>query len=414
MGSCFSLEGGGIERIAPAQRSQILDPEDEQVEPTAVPSEPVIPVVPEMAESVVMVETPHNDFVTDQRPERHVRLRSFTYDEVCAATHGFEVDRFLGQGGFGQVYKGFLESTNQEVAIKRLDLQGQQGHREFVTEVLILSNVHHPNLVKLVGYCTSHGQRILVYEYMPLGSLNSHIHDLPPGQQPLDWSTRIKILLGAAKGLEHLHHNLTPPVINRDVKCANILLGAGYHPKLSDFGLAKLGPTGDNTHVSTRVMGTPGYCAPEYLMTGKLTVKTDIYSFGVVMLEVLTGRMARDERLPESERNLVAWALNFLRRRELDILVDPALRGQCSQPCLEHAFFVVSRCISESPNMRPSMRDVVASLTVMSEVRNRRRLDRGGRSTPTRTSSDRNPGRSTPTRTSSDRNHQSDDQGERN
>lgn len=223
------------------------------------------------------------------------------------------------------------------MAIKRLDLQGQQGHREFVTEVLILSNVHHPNLVKLVGHCTSHDQRILVYEYMPLGSLNSHIHgmlrnylfrlyirriwcnqswfllcpDLPPGQQPLDWSTRIKILLGAAKGLEHLHHNLNPPVINRDVKCANILLGAGYHPKLSDFGLAKLGPTGDNTHVSTRVMGTPGYCAPEYLMTGKLTVKTDIYSFGVVMLEVLTGRMARDERLPESERNLVAW-VSFL------------------------------------------------------------------------------------------------------
>lgn len=135
--------------------------------------------------------------------------------------------------------------------------------------------------------------------------------DLRPGQQPLDWSTRIKILLGAAKGLEHLHHNVSPPVINRDVKCANILLGEGHHPKLSDFGLAKLGPTGDDTHVSTRVMGTPGYCAPEYLMTGKLTLKTDIYSFGVVMLEVLTGRMARDETLPASERNLVIW-VSFL------------------------------------------------------------------------------------------------------
>ncbi|KAG0551609.1 hypothetical protein BDA96_01G437900 [Sorghum bicolor] len=400
MGACFSLEGGGGKRIAPPQRSQIPNPEDEQVEPT-VPSEPpvVIPV-PEMTESMVMMEILNNNFITCQCPDRRILLRSFTYDEVCAATHDFEMDCFLGQGGFGQVYKGFLDSTNQEVAIKRLDLQGQQGHREFVTEVLILGNVHHPNLVKLIGYCTSQGQRILVYEYMPLGSLNSHIHDLHPGQQPLDWSTRIKILLGAAKGLEHLHHNFTPPVINRDVKCANILLGAGYHPKLSDFGLAKLGPTGDDTHVSTRVMGTPGYCAPEYLMTGKLTVKTDIYSFGVVMLEVLTGRMARDERLPESERNLVAWALNFLRRRELDVLVDPALRGQCSQPCLEHAFFVVSRCISETPSMRPNMRDVVASLTVISEVRYRRRLDRGGRSTPTRTSSDRN--------------HQGEDQGEGN
>lgn len=130
--------------------------------------------------------------------------------------------------------------------------------------------------------------------------------DLPPGRQPLDWNTRIKILLGAAKGLEYLH-NKVPPIINRDVKCANILLGEGYHPKLSDFGLAKQGPTGDNTHVSTRVMGTAGYCAPEYLMTGKLTVSTDIYSFGVVMLEVLTGRIARDESLPESGRNLARW-----------------------------------------------------------------------------------------------------------
>ena len=134
--------------------------------------------------------------------------------------------------------------------------------------------------------------------------------DLPPGQQPLDWSTRINILLGAAKGLKYLHSRV-PPVINRDVKCENILLGEGYHPKLSDFGLARLGPTGDNTHVSTRVMDTHGYCAPEYLMTGKLTVSTDIYSFGVVMLEVLTGRIARDENLPEPNRDLALWVNHF-------------------------------------------------------------------------------------------------------
>jgi serine/threonine-protein kinase PBS1 len=131
--------------------------------------------------------------------------------------------------------------------------------------------------------------------------------DLPPGKKPLDWSTRIKILLGAAKGLEYLHDKANPPIINRDVKCGNILLGEGYHPKLSDFGLAKLGPTGDHTHVSTRVMGTAGYCAPEYLMSGKLTMKSDIYSFGVVMLEVLTGRKAKDDSLPAPERILAVW-----------------------------------------------------------------------------------------------------------
>jgi serine/threonine-protein kinase PBS1 len=128
-----------------------------------------------------------------------------------------------------------------------------------------------------------------------------------PYRQPLDWSTRIKILIGAAKGIEHLQNKANPPVINRDVKCENILLGEGYYPKLSDFGIAKLGPTGDDTHISTRVMGTAGYCAPEYFMSGRLTMRSDIYSFGVVMLEVLTGRKARDESLPSPEKYLATW-----------------------------------------------------------------------------------------------------------
>jgi serine/threonine-protein kinase PBS1 len=127
-----------------------------------------------------------------------------------------------------------------------------------------------------------------------------------PDKQPLDWSTRIEIL-GAAEGLEHLHDKANPPVIHRDMKCENILLGEGYHPKLSDFGIAKLGLTGDDTHISTRVMGTAGYCAPEYFDSGRLTMKSDIYSFGVVMLEVLTGRKARDRSLPSTEKYLAAW-----------------------------------------------------------------------------------------------------------
>lgn len=208
----------------------------------------------------------------------------------------------------------------------------------------MLSLLHHPNLVNLLGYCADGDQRLLVYEYMPLGSLEDHLHgiyyisvtyffpfdayiirtfrghwfhklvsaDMSPGRRRLDWNTRMKIAAGAAKGLEYLHDKASPPVIYRDLKCSNILLNEGYHPKLSDFGLAKLGPVGDNTHVSTRVMGTYGYCAPEYAMTGQLTLKSDVYSFGVVLLEIITGRKAIDNSRATGEQNLVAWVRNVL------------------------------------------------------------------------------------------------------
>ncbi|KAK8319794.1 hypothetical protein V6Z12_A13G268300 [Gossypium hirsutum] len=233
--------------------------------------------------------------------------QSFTFEELATATGNFRSDCFLGEGGFGKVYKGFLDKTSQVVAIKQLDRNGAQGIREFVVEVLTLSMAEHPNLVKLIGFCAEGDQRLLVYEYMPLGSLENHLYELPASRKPLDWNTRMKIAAGAARGLEYLHEKMKPPVIYRDLKCSNILLGEGYHPKLSDFGLAKVGPIGDKTHVSTRVMGTYGYCAPDYAMTGQLTFKSDIYSFGVVLLELITGRKAIDETRDRSEQNLVAW-----------------------------------------------------------------------------------------------------------
>jgi len=205
------------------------------------------------------------EFVLSNGSEnRHIAAQTFTFRELAVATNNFRADCLLGEGGFGRVYKGYLESVNQVVAIKQLDRNGLQGNREFLVEVLMLSLLHHPNLVNLIGYCTDGDQRLLVYEYMPLGSLEGHLHDPSPDKPRLDWNTRMKIAAGAAKGLEHLHDKTNPPVIYRDLKCSNILLGEGYHPKLSDFGLAKLGPVGDKTHVSTRVMGTYGYCAPEY------------------------------------------------------------------------------------------------------------------------------------------------------
>ncbi|XP_028757032.1 probable serine/threonine-protein kinase PBL5 [Neltuma alba] len=296
--------------------------------------------------------------------------QTFTFDELAAATGNFRSDCFLGEGGFGKVYKGHLQRIDQVVAIKQLDPNGLQGIREFVVEVLTLGQADHPNLVKLIGFCADGDQRLLVYEYMPLGSLENHLHDLPPGRKPLDWNTRMQIAAGAAKGLEYLHEKMKPPVIYRDLKCSNILLGEGYHPKLSDFGLAKVGPSGDKTHVSTRVMGTYGYCAPDYAMTGQLTFKSDIYSFGVVLLELITGRKAIDNARPAKEQNLVAWARPLFKdRRKFSQMVDPLLEGQYPVRGLYQALAIAAMCVQEQPNMRPVITDVVTALNYLASQR---------------------------------------------
>ncbi|URE41848.1 serine threonine-protein kinase [Musa troglodytarum] len=201
------------------------------------------------------------------------------------------------------------------LAVKQLKKDGLQGSKEFLVEVLMLTVLRHPNLVSLIGYCAEGDERLLVYEFMPKGSLEDHLFDLSPRKPPLEWNTRIRIALGAAKGLTYLHDDASPPVIYRDMKAANILLDNNFNPKLSDFGLAKLGPVGDKTHVSTRVMGTYGYCAPDYVMSGKLTLKSDIYSFGVLLLELITGRRAFDYSRTRAEQNLVTWSRPFLNDR---------------------------------------------------------------------------------------------------
>uniref|UniRef100_A0A6N2M5K3 non-specific serine/threonine protein kinase n=1 Tax=Salix viminalis TaxID=40686 RepID=A0A6N2M5K3_SALVM len=299
-------------------------------------------------------------------PGVNIAAQIFAFRELAAATKNFRPECFIGEGGFGRVYKGCLESTGQVVAVKQLDRNGLQGNREFLVEVLMLSLLHHSNLVNLIGYCADGDQRLLVYEFMPLGSLEDHLHDLPPEKEPLDWNTRMKIAAGAARGLEYLHDKASPPVIYRDFKSSNILLEEGFHPKLSDFGLAKLGPTGDKSHVSTRVMGTYGYCAPEYAMTGQLTVKSDVYSFGVVFLELITGRKAIDSTQPHGEQNLVAWARPlFNDRRRFSKLADPLLQGRYPMRGLYQALAVASMCIQEQAAARPLIGDVVTALSYL-------------------------------------------------
>lgn len=306
------------------------------------------------------------DSETQQDPSKPTQC--FTYRELATATNNFRLESMIGRGGFGSVYKGMLETTPgqlKNVAVKMLDTTGHQGDKEFLVEVLMLSLLRHEHLVTLFGYCAEGDQRLLVYEYMPFGSVEDHIHGYGSEEEVLDLSTRMQIALGSAKGLAYLHNVAQPPVIYRDLKTANILLDHGYKAKLSDFGLAKFGPSGDMSHVSTRVMGTHGYCAPEYASTGKLTMKSDIYSFGVVMLELITGRKPIGDACMGAKRLLVNWALPLFRDQEIRKIADPMLSIQGHhylEEAVERALVLAYMCLREDANARPTVKEVVEAL----------------------------------------------------
>ncbi|XP_012834525.1 PREDICTED: uncharacterized protein LOC105955356 [Erythranthe guttata] len=242
----------------------------------------------------------------------HSAVKSFTFRELATATKNFRQECLLGEGGFGKVFKGTLVPSGQVVAVRQLDRNGVQGGKDFVLEVSTLSFLHHQNLVKIIGYCADGDQRLLVYEYLSSGSLKNHLFDLPAGKKPIDWSTRMKVALGIAEGLEYLHEKADPPIIYRDLKSSNILLDDANNPRLSEYGLAKLVQSGNK--MQPRVMAGYGYCAPEYERQGELTLKSDVYSFGVVLLELITGRPAMDTARPTEEQNLVSWKMLILIR----------------------------------------------------------------------------------------------------
>ncbi|KAI3678309.1 hypothetical protein L6452_37596 [Arctium lappa] len=328
-------------------------------------------------------------------------LKSFSYSDLRTSTRNFRPDSVLGEGGFGSVFKGWIDEqsfvaakpgTGVVIAVKRLNQESFQGHREWLAEVNYLGQFSHPNLVHLIGYCLEDEHRLLVYEFMPRGSLENHLFRRGSYFQPLSWSLRLKVALGAAKGLAFLHSAETK-VIYRDFKTSNVLLDSDYNAKLSDFGLAKDGPTGDKSHVSTRVMGTYGYAAPEYLATGHLTTKSDVYSFGVVLLEMLSGRRAVDKNRPSGEHSLVEWAKPYLaHKRKLFRVLDNRLEGQYTIDGAHAAANLSLRCVSMDPRFRPNMVEVVKELEQLqdpkgmtrarrhsvNETQGRRRVSRDG------------------------------------
>ncbi|KAF9599285.1 hypothetical protein IFM89_036583 [Coptis chinensis] len=299
-------------------------------------------------------------------------LKSFSFKQLKAATRNFCSDTLLGEGAFGLVYKGWIDQhnltptkpgTGVAVAVK-MHKPGscQLGLGKLLTEKRSLGHLYHPNLVSLVGYCLEDGNSVLVYEFVPRGSLDNHLFGRGSNGIPLSWSIRMKVALGAAKGLAFLHSTETN-VIHRDFNSSNILLDLNYSVKLSGFGLAKNGPIGDESHVSTRVMGTYGYAAPEYVSTGHLTAKSDVYGFGVVLLEILCGRRAVDRNRPSVEHNLVEWAKPYLKQtRKIVRVLDIHLKGQYSLGDAKKIANIALQCTSNEAKHRPKMDEIVKAL----------------------------------------------------
>ncbi|BFG38935.1 hypothetical protein CerSpe_252090 [Prunus speciosa] len=335
-------------------------------------------------------------------------LRVFSFAELKAATRNFSLDTMVGEGEYGRVFKGWVyEKTlapskaatwnfrpnrfvvgepevrrifrgqmdelapskvgiGSPVAIKKLNPGSAKGFQDWQSVVNFLGKLSHPSLVKLLGYCWEENDLLLVYEFMPRGSLENYIFRRT---EPLSWDSRLKIAIGAARGLAFLHTSEVQ-IIYRDFKTSNILLDENYNARISDFGVAELGPIFVESHVSTRVVGTYAYAAPEYFGTGHVTTKSNVYCFGVVLLEILTGFRALDRCRPIEQQNLVEWAKPLLSHEtKLKTIIDPGIEGQCSLKAALQTAQIILKCLKLDPKSRPSMKEVVEALEHVQEIK---------------------------------------------
>ncbi|KAG6523087.1 probable receptor-like protein kinase At2g42960 [Zingiber officinale] len=293
----------------------------------------------------------------------------FTLRDLENATNWFSKENILGEGGYGVVYRGRL-INGTDVAVKKLLNNLGQAEKEFQVEVEAIGHVRHKNLVRLLGYCIEGTHRMLVYEYVNNGNLEQWLHGALHQHGVLTWEQRMKSILGTAKALAYLHEAIEPKVVHRDIKSSNILLDDEYNGKVSDFGLAKLLGAG-KSHITTRVMGTFGYVAPEYANTGLLNEKSDVYSFGVLLLETVTGRDPVDHGRPANEVNLVEWLKMMVGSRRTEEVVDPVLHVKPAARALKRVLLVALRCVDPESNKRPNMGQVVRMLEADEDRRSR-------------------------------------------
>lgn len=288
-------------------------------------------------------------------------VRQFSDKELRSATDNYHSNNKIGRGGFGTVYQGTLRD-GRRIAVKTLSVWSKQGVREFLAEIKTLSNVKHPNLVELIGFCIQGPSRTLVYEYVENGNLSSALLGTRDTSLKLDWRKRSAICIGTAKGLAFLHEELAPPIVHRDIKATNVLLDSDFNPKIGDFGLAKLFPD-DITHISTRIAGTTGYLAPEYALGGQLTKKADIYSFGVLILEIVSGRCsARRTNGEGSQQFLLEWAWQLYVEGKLLEFVDPDMEEFPEEEVMRYTK-VALFCTQSTASRRPLMIQVVDMLS---------------------------------------------------
>ncbi|GJY71861.1 PTI1-like tyrosine-protein kinase [Tanacetum coccineum] len=294
---------------------------------------------------------------TSPQQSRDFPWNMYTLKELVHATNNFHNDNKIGEGGFGSVYWG-RTSKGAELAVKRLKSINAKAEMEFAVEVEILGRVRHKNLLGLKGFYAGGDERLIVYDYMPNHSLLTHLHGQLAADCLLDWPRRMSIAIGSAEGLSYLHHEVTPHIIHRDIKASNVLLDSDFQAKVADFGFAKLIPDGV-THMTTRVKGTLGYLAPEYAMWGKVSESCDVYSFGILLLEILSAKKPL-EKLPGGiKRDIIQWATPFVLKDAYDHIADPRLKGRFDHTQLKVVVKIAMACTDSNPENRPSMMEVV-------------------------------------------------------
>jgi serine/threonine protein kinase len=293
--------------------------------------------------------------------------RRFTLAEIRTATNNFDRNLIIGRGGCGNVFKGHIDDELKPVAIKIFEPTSKQGFHEFRTEIEMLSKLRHPHLVPLIGYCNDEPHMIIVYDFMANRTLRDHLYNTD--NPPLSWKQRLEICIGAARGLLYLHEGAEHPIIHRDVNTSNILLDENWVTKVSDFGLSRRGPTSlSKSHVTTDVKGTFGYIDPEYFWTSHLTLKSDVFGFGVVLFEVLCARPAVDTGLDDEQQSLALWAQQCFEDRTLDRIIDPRLIGKIAPESLKVYAKIAYKCLYDFRDRRPKMAKVLRALELAMEL----------------------------------------------